>query len=70
MVAGHPFFERLNQSLAKAGVDAFVEGLCAPFAVRMGGRAWRRAGMSGCCSSDSSKVWTRSRRSRGGRPIH
>ena len=27
---GHPFYERLNQILAKADFDAFVEGLCAP----------------------------------------
>ena len=29
--AGHPFYERLNQILAKADFDAFVESLCAPF---------------------------------------
>ena len=34
--AGHPFFEWLNRSLTRAGVAAFVEGLCAPFAVWMG----------------------------------
>ena len=28
---GHPFYERLNQVLEKAGFDAFVEGLCARF---------------------------------------
>ena len=25
---GHPFYERLNQVLGKAGFDAFVEGRC------------------------------------------
>ena len=34
--AGHPFYERLNQILGKAGFDAFVEGLCASFYARMG----------------------------------
>ena len=33
--AGHPFYERLNQILAKPDFDAFVEGLCAPFYARM-----------------------------------
>ena len=33
--AGHPFYERLNQILAKADFDAFVESLCAPFYARM-----------------------------------
>ena len=33
--AGHPFYERLNQILAKADFDAFVENLCAPFHARM-----------------------------------
>ena len=28
---GHPFYERLNQVLEKAGFDAFVETLCARF---------------------------------------
>ena len=28
---GHPFYERLNQVLEKAGFDAFVEGLCERF---------------------------------------
>ena len=28
---GHPFYERLNQVLGKAGFDAFVETLCARF---------------------------------------
>ena len=28
---GHPFYERLNQVLEKAGFDAFVEALCARF---------------------------------------
>ncbi len=34
---GHPFYERLNQVLVKAGFDAFVEKLCARFyAERLG----------------------------------
>ena len=28
---GHPFYERLNAVLEKAGFDAYVEGLCEPF---------------------------------------
>ena len=28
---GHPFYERLNRVLEKAGCDAFVQGLCARF---------------------------------------
>ena len=35
--AAHPFYERINQILDKAGFDAHVEKLCAPFyAKRMG----------------------------------
>ncbi len=35
--AAHPFYERINQILDKAGFDAHVEKLCAPFyAERMG----------------------------------
>ncbi len=34
---GHPFYERLNRILDKAGFDEFAEGLCAKFyAERMG----------------------------------
>ena len=29
--SGHPFYERLNRILDKAGFDAHVEGLCARF---------------------------------------
>ena len=29
--SGHPFYERLNQVLEKAGFDAFVEARCARF---------------------------------------
>jgi hypothetical protein len=28
---GHPFYQRLNQLLAEAGFDAYVEGLCQPY---------------------------------------
>ena len=28
---GHPFYEKLNQVLARHGFDSFVEGLCARF---------------------------------------
>ena len=28
---GNPFYEKLNALLQKAGFDAFVEELCAPF---------------------------------------
>ena len=34
--AAEPVYERLNQILAKADFDAFVESLCAPFYARMG----------------------------------
>jgi len=34
---GHPFYRKLNEVLAAAGFDAFVEGLCAPY-YREGGR--------------------------------
>jgi transposase len=34
---GHPFYTKLNQVLAEAGFDAFVEKLCAPF-YKDGGR--------------------------------
>jgi transposase len=34
---GHPFFAKLNQVLADAGFDAFVEKLCAPY-YKEGGR--------------------------------
>src|SRR5215471_4609688 len=39
LVAGpaHPFFTKLNQVLAEAGFDAFVEKLCAPY-YKEGGR--------------------------------
>ena len=33
---GHPFYERLNEILCAAGLDAFVEKLCGPFYARMG----------------------------------
>jgi len=34
---GHPFYRKLNEVLAGAGFDSFVEGLCAPY-YREGGR--------------------------------
>jgi transposase len=34
---GHPFYRKLNEVLASAGFDSFVEGLCAPY-YREGGR--------------------------------
>ena len=34
---GHPFYRKLNEVLAGAGFDTFVEGLCAPY-YREGGR--------------------------------
>jgi transposase len=36
--AGHPFYERLNRILNKAGFDAYVEKLCAPFYAEKMGR--------------------------------
>ena len=41
---GHPFYERLNQVLEKAGFDAFVEGLCARFYAAGIGRPSLRPG--------------------------
>jgi hypothetical protein len=28
---GHPFYEKLNELLARHGFDAFIEARCAPF---------------------------------------
>src|SRR6266576_3306356 len=36
--AAHPFYERLNRILGKAGFDAHVEGLCARFYAQTMGR--------------------------------
>ena len=41
---GHPFYERLNQVLEKAGFDAFVEGLCERFYAAGIGRPSLRPG--------------------------
>ena len=41
---GHPFYERLNQVLAKVGFDAFVEQLCARFYAKRLGRPSLRPG--------------------------
>ena len=41
---GHPFYERLNRVLEKAGFDAFVEGLCARFYSERLGRPSLRPG--------------------------
>ena len=41
---GHPFYERLNRVLEKAGSDAFVEGLCARFYSERLGRPSLRPG--------------------------
>ncbi len=41
---GHPFFERLNRVLEEAGVDTFVEGLCALFYAGRLGRPSLRPG--------------------------
>ena len=41
---GHPFYERLNQVLVKAGFDAFVEKLCARFFAERLGRPSLRLG--------------------------
>ena len=47
---GHPFYERLNQVLEKAGFDAFVEARCARYyADGIGHRVCARDGTSGCC---------------------
>jgi len=36
--AAHPFYERLNRILGRAGFDAHVEGLCARFYAETMGR--------------------------------
>ena len=41
---GHPFYERLNRVLEKAGFDGFVEGLCARFYAERLGRPSLRPG--------------------------
>ena len=41
---GHPFYERLNQVLEKAGFDAFVEGRCERFYAERVGRPSLRPG--------------------------
>ena len=41
---GHPFYERLNRVLDKAGFDAFVEGLCSRFYADGIGRSSLRPG--------------------------
>ncbi len=41
---GHPFYERLNQVLEKAGFDAFVGALCARFYADRIGRPSLRPG--------------------------
>ena len=41
---GHPFYERLNQVLEKAGFDAFVEALCERFYADRIGRLSLRPG--------------------------
>ena len=40
---GHPFYSKLNEVLAGAGFDEFVEQLCAPFYKEGGRRAFPRA---------------------------
>src|SRR5438477_6171490 len=35
---GHPFYRRLNQLLAEARFDCFVEGLCRPYFAEVVGR--------------------------------
>ena len=47
---GHPFYERLNQVLEKAGFDAFVEAQGARiYAPGSEGRVCAPDGTSGCC---------------------
>ncbi len=38
MAAGHPFYARLNEVLAKHRFDEWVEGLCARFYAEKNGR--------------------------------
>ena len=65
---GHPFYERLNQILKAAGFDGSSSSCGRQSMHEWADRAWRPAGMSGCCSSGISKALTRSGRLRGGRP--
>src|SRR3954453_19273966 len=62
----HFFSDRCNEILAEADFDETVEMLCQPY-YEDDGRS-RRGGTSGCCSSASSRAWSRSARSRGAAP--
>ena len=68
--AGHPFFERLNRVLEEAGFDALWRG-CARCSTRRGwaARVCVLGGISGCCSSATSRVCRRSGGLRGGSRI-
>ena len=46
---GHPFYERLNRLLAKAGFDAFAEAACTKFYAGKVGRPGTPAGVYCCC---------------------
>ena len=67
--AGHPFYERLNRVLDDAGFDAFVEVQRAKCYADGVGWPSLAPGRYFCLLLGTSKAWTRSGRSRGGRPI-
>src|SRR2546430_8079455 len=68
--AAHPFYERLNRILGKAGFDAHVEGLCARFYAQTMGRPSLAPGRYfRLLLIGSSKDSIRSARLPGGRPI-
>ena len=42
---GHPFYERLNEVLERAGFEEFVEGKCSRFYHARRGLPWLRPGI-------------------------
>src|SRR3954452_9400330 len=64
----HSFYDRCNEILAEAEFDETVEMLCQPYYEDGGRLSIPRAGTSACCSSASSRAWSRSARSSGAVP--
>src|ERR1019366_6313051 len=63
---GHPFYCKLNEVLATAEFDQFVERLCAT--KKVVDPVFRRASTFGCCLSATSRAWTASGASPGAVP--
>ena len=53
---GHPFYSKVNEVLAEAGFDDFVERRCAKYYKDGAVSAFRRAFISGCSLSATLKV--------------